>query len=181
MRSIPTLCPLHNHQQMGHLSDRVRGNGDDKKSETQHPLIRIQWHDFVLARATSQAVSRRPLTAQTRIRSHASPCGIVVNKVAMGFGFFSEYCRFPFSSVPLLNPSSTESLNILRKRFRTNRSYISGNHVLYLQSNSETCLNRNLGITETCFSRETFTVPRIQISITCMKRNLSATEYIPVP
>jgi hypothetical protein len=31
-----------------------------------------------------QAVSRRPLTAETRVRSRVSPCGFVVDKVALG-------------------------------------------------------------------------------------------------
>jgi hypothetical protein len=39
-----------------------------------------------------------------------------------------------------------------------------------------TCLKRNLGITETCLYRKTFTVPRIQTSSTCTLRNLPATE-----
>ena len=46
---------------------------------------------------------------------------------------------------------------------------------------SETCLKRNLGITEICLQQETFTVPRtccprFQISSRCIKRNLGITE-----
>jgi hypothetical protein len=41
---------------------------------------------------------------------------------------------------------------------------------------SQTCLKRNLGITETCLYGKPFRVPRIQISRACIKMNLPAAE-----
>jgi len=43
----------------------------------------------------------------------------------------------------------------------------------------QTCLKRNLVITETCLERKIVTVPGIQISSTCIKQNLPAVEKIP--
>jgi len=42
----------------------------------------------------------------------------------------------------------------------------------------QTCLKRNLVITETCLERKSVTVPRIQISSTCIKQDLPAAEKI---
>jgi hypothetical protein len=43
----------------------------------------INWPE--IGRAMAQAVSRRPLTTDARVRSRVSPCGIfVVDKVALG-------------------------------------------------------------------------------------------------
>ena len=36
----------------------------------------------------AQAVSRLPVIAEARVRSRVSPCGIFVDKVALGTGFF---------------------------------------------------------------------------------------------
>jgi hypothetical protein len=48
----------------------------------------------------SQAVSRRPLIAKARVRALVSPCGFVVDKVALGYVFlrvlrFSPVDIFP--------------------------------------------------------------------------------------
>jgi hypothetical protein len=44
----------------------------------------------------AQAISRRPLTAEARVRSQVSPFGIWVDKVALG-QVFPEYFGFPLS------------------------------------------------------------------------------------
>jgi hypothetical protein len=46
-------------------------------------------------RAMAQAVSRRPLTAETRLRSWVSPCGICGGQSGTGTGFFPSTSVFP--------------------------------------------------------------------------------------
>jgi hypothetical protein len=46
----------------------------------------------------AQGVSRRPLTAEARVRSRFSPCGIFGGQSGTRTGFFPEYFRFPLSS-----------------------------------------------------------------------------------
>jgi hypothetical protein len=48
-------------------------------------------------RAMAQAVSRRPLTAEARVRSQFSPCGICSGQSGTGTGFSPEYFSFPLS------------------------------------------------------------------------------------
>jgi hypothetical protein len=45
----------------------------------------------------TQAVSRRPLTAEARVRSRFSPCGICGGQSGPGTGFFPEFFGFPVS------------------------------------------------------------------------------------
>jgi hypothetical protein len=45
----------------------------------------------------AQAVSRRPLTAEARVRSWVSPCGISGGQSGTGTGFSPEYFSFPLS------------------------------------------------------------------------------------
>jgi hypothetical protein len=48
-------------------------------------------------RAMAQAVSRRPPTAKTRVRSRVSPCGICGAQSGTGTDFFPEYFGFSLS------------------------------------------------------------------------------------
>jgi hypothetical protein len=54
----------------------------------------------------AQAVSRRPLTAEARVRSRVSPCGVCGGQSGTGTGFFSELsvfpCEFHSTGAPLL-------------------------------------------------------------------------------
>jgi hypothetical protein len=43
----------------------------------------------------AQAVSRRPLTTEDRVRSRVSPCGICGGQSGTGTGFFPKYFGFP--------------------------------------------------------------------------------------
>jgi hypothetical protein len=48
-------------------------------------------------RAMAQAVSRRPLIAEARVRSGVSPCGICVGQSGTGTGFSPKYFGFTLS------------------------------------------------------------------------------------
>jgi hypothetical protein len=54
----------------------------------------------------AQAVSRRPPTAKTRVRSSVSPCGICCRQSGAGTGFSPNArvfpCQFHSTGVPLL-------------------------------------------------------------------------------
>jgi hypothetical protein len=50
-----------------------------------------------VGRAMTQAAGRRPLTAAAWDRAQVNPVGFVVDKVALGQGFFSELLSFPLS------------------------------------------------------------------------------------
>ena len=47
--------------------------------------------------AMVQALGRRPLTAETRVRSQSSSCGICGGQNSSGTGFFSGHFAFPLS------------------------------------------------------------------------------------
>jgi hypothetical protein len=50
----------------------------------------------------AQAVSRRPLIAEARVRSRVSPCGVCGEQSGTGTGF-SPSCRFsPANFIPLV-------------------------------------------------------------------------------
>jgi hypothetical protein len=50
----------------------------------------------------AQAVSRRPLTAEARVRSRVSQCGVCGGQSGTGTGF-SPSCRFsPVNFIPLV-------------------------------------------------------------------------------
>jgi hypothetical protein len=57
-------------------------------------------------RAMAQAVSRRSLTAEARVRSRVSPCGVCGGQSDTGTGFFSELsvfpCQFHSTGAPLI-------------------------------------------------------------------------------
>jgi hypothetical protein len=48
-----------------------------------------------LGRATAQAVSRWPLTAEARVRSQVRPCGICGEQSGTGLGFSPSTSVFP--------------------------------------------------------------------------------------
>jgi hypothetical protein len=50
---------------------------------------------WVLGRAMAQAVSRRPLTAESRVRARVHPCGICGRQCGTGPGFSPEFLGFP--------------------------------------------------------------------------------------
>jgi hypothetical protein len=52
--------------------------------------------------AMAQAVSRRPSTAEARVRSEVNPCGVCGGQSGTGTGF-SLSCRFsPVNFIPLV-------------------------------------------------------------------------------
>jgi hypothetical protein len=55
-----------------------------------------------IGRAMAQAVSRRPLTTEARVRSRVGPCEICGGQSGTGTGF-SPSCRFsPVDFIPLV-------------------------------------------------------------------------------
>jgi hypothetical protein len=57
---------------------------------------------IICGRAMAQAVSRRPSTAEARVRSRVSPCGVCGGQSGTGTGF-SPSCRFsPVNFIPLV-------------------------------------------------------------------------------
>jgi hypothetical protein len=48
----------------------------------------------------AQAVSRRPLTAESRVRARVNTCGFVVDKVALGQVFLRVLRFSPVSIIP---------------------------------------------------------------------------------
>jgi hypothetical protein len=48
-------------------------------------------------RAMAQVVSRRPLTAEARVRARVNPCGICGGQSGTGTGFSPEFFGFPLS------------------------------------------------------------------------------------
>jgi hypothetical protein len=59
----------------------------------------------LLGRAMAQAVTRLPLTAEVRVRSRVSPCGIYGRQIGTGTGFSSSAsvfsCKFYSPGAPL--------------------------------------------------------------------------------
>jgi hypothetical protein len=55
-------------------------------------------------RAIAQAVNRRPLTAEARVRSRLSPCGICGGQSGTGFSPITSVfpCQFHSTGAPLL-------------------------------------------------------------------------------
>jgi hypothetical protein len=75
-------------------------------------------------RAMAQAVSRRPATAEARVRSWVSPCGICVGQSDTGTGFSASTsvfpCQFHSTGAPLLGKGQKKSLG------RGNTSIVEG-------------------------------------------------------
>jgi hypothetical protein len=59
----------------------------------------------MVGRAMAQAVSRRPLTAEARVRSQVNPCGICGGQSGTGTGFSPSTsllpCQFHSTGAPL--------------------------------------------------------------------------------
>jgi hypothetical protein len=72
-----------------------RGEGQNVNSICYNHLV-------TSGRAMAQAVSHRPLTAEARVRSQVSPCGVCGGQSGTGTGF-SPSCRFsPVNFIPLV-------------------------------------------------------------------------------
>jgi hypothetical protein len=65
----------------------------------------IFWFEEFISRAMAQAVSRRPLTAETWVRSRGSLCGICGGQIGTGAGFSASTsvfpCQFHSTAAPL--------------------------------------------------------------------------------
>ena len=66
-------------------------------ARNNHKYFPLQKDDNVGGRAMAQAASRRPPTAEARVRSRVSPCGICGGQSGTGTGFSPEYLSFPLS------------------------------------------------------------------------------------
>jgi hypothetical protein len=56
----------------------------------------LDWSNTILeGRAMVQVVSRRPLTAETRVRARVNPCGICGGQSGHWDRFLSEFVGFP--------------------------------------------------------------------------------------
>jgi hypothetical protein len=66
----------------------------------------------------AQAVSRRPLTAESRVRFRISPYGICGGQSGTGTGFSPEYFGFPLSNFipPVLHYSEKLKIKNLHHR-----------------------------------------------------------------
>jgi hypothetical protein len=54
----------------------------------------------IIGRAMTQVVSRRTLTAETRVRSRVSPCGICGGQSGTGTGFSLSTSVYPVNFIP---------------------------------------------------------------------------------
>ena len=74
------------------------------KHITQHVCLSTAV-STVEGRAMAQAVSRRPLTAEARVRSRVCPCGICGGQSGTGTGFSTSTlvfsCQFHSTGAPL--------------------------------------------------------------------------------
>jgi hypothetical protein len=77
-------------------------NCSDDESKTLRSLNMFHLKNKTkLYHAMAQAFSRRPLTAETRFRSHDSPCEIVVYEVTLGKAFLPVH---QFSPASIISP-----------------------------------------------------------------------------
>jgi hypothetical protein len=75
---------------------------------------------FPMCRAMAQAVSRRPPTAEARVRSRVSPCGICGGQIGTGTGFSASTsvfpCQFHSTSAPLVGKGQEIIITELHKK-----------------------------------------------------------------
>jgi hypothetical protein len=60
-------------------------------------------------RAIAQVVSRRPLTAEARVRAPVNPCGICGGQSGTGTGFSPSSTIFPCQYISFQGPSGSEA------------------------------------------------------------------------
>jgi hypothetical protein len=65
-----------------------------------------------MGRAMAQAVSRRPLTAEDRVRSRVGPCGICGGQSGTGIGVSPSTSVFPCQFHSITAPSSSQGCTI---------------------------------------------------------------------
>jgi hypothetical protein len=97
-------------------------------------------------RAMAQAVSRRPLTAETRVRSRVSPCGICGGQSGTGTGFSPSTSVFPcqfHSTGALLHGKTKIKLIIFITRLHNNREGC-GASVAFAAGPSKNMWKRNI-------------------------------------
>jgi hypothetical protein len=83
-------------------------NSDLRAITPLNSSLSCRWHDTVLnfkaptcrpsawkSRTKAQTVSRRPLTAEARVRSWVSPCGICGGQTGAGIGLSPSTSVFP--------------------------------------------------------------------------------------
>jgi hypothetical protein len=77
-----------------------------RKHNTKHQQQFGSEQPARLGRAMAQAVSRRPLTAEARVQSRVTPCGICGGQSGTGTDFFPSTsvlpCQFHSTGAPLL-------------------------------------------------------------------------------
>jgi hypothetical protein len=89
----PTVVWVAQHNMINELS---------RNANRELPDIIMTLNVGCLGRAMAQAVSRRPLTAEARVRSRVSPCGVCGGQSGTGT-VFSPSCRFsPVNFIPLV-------------------------------------------------------------------------------
>jgi hypothetical protein len=76
-----------------------------------------------LGRAMAQAVSRRPRTAEARVRSRVSACGICGGQSGTGTGFSPSSSVFPC-------PFHSTGAPLLAKEQKKNYSRLGGSQVI---------------------------------------------------
>jgi hypothetical protein len=88
----------------------LRTTQDNRKHKNVDKFISNLDFNSWLGRAMSQAVSRRPLTVDARVRSRVSPCGICGGQSGTGTGFFpiTEVfpCQFHSTGAPLFGKTN---------------------------------------------------------------------------
>jgi hypothetical protein len=73
--------------------------------EVLSPKLYNLYLNDILSRAMAQAVTRRPLTVEARVRFRVSPCGICGGQSGNGTGFSPStsafLCQFHYTGTPL--------------------------------------------------------------------------------
>jgi hypothetical protein len=88
-----------------------------KCSSFPHSIMKVVRLNENVGRAMAQAVSRRPLTSEARVRSRVSPCGIYGGQSGTGTGFPPSTSVFPcqclFTGAPLLEKTKKKKTLII--------------------------------------------------------------------